>query len=376
MFAPAGRLNLQERNNVTDSIKGMRQGAAPFPLSILDFAMAGKGLTAREALAASIDLARLVDRRGFTRYWVAEHHSSPGVTTSSPTMLLARLVGETKRIRLGAGGMMLPNFPPLVVAEQFGLLASMAPGRIDLGVGRAPGTDMNTAAALRRGQIGAEDFPAQLMELLAFLDDDFPDDHPFKADVYAVPGPRQDQENGVPRSFARPPVWLLGSSDYSARLAARLGFPFAFAAHLADQNVMMALDIYRRYFQPSAVLDQPYVIASFGVMAADDEQEARRQAWAYSHAMMRMSTRRPFVVPTAQEADSYDYSPTERRITDMWNAKIMSGTGAQVVEQLNAWQQRVNADELMILNLGHCLQAIYRSTELIADAYGLPRNVN
>ncbi|PLC50866.1 alkanal monooxygenase [Pollutimonas subterranea] len=360
---------------MNDSIKGVRQGAAPFPLSILDFAMAGKGLTAREALAASIELARLVDRRGFTRYWVAEHHSSPGVTTSSPAMLLARLVGETKRIRLGAGGMMLPNFPPLVVAEQFGLLASMAPGRIDLGVGRAPGTDMNTAAALRRGQVGAEDFPAQLMELLAFLDDDFPDDHPFKADVYAVPGPRQDQENGVPRSFARPPVWLLGSSDYSARLAARLGFPFAFAAHLADQNVMMALDIYRRSFQPSAVLDQPYVIASFGVMAADDEHEARRQAWAYSHAMMRMSTRRPFVVPTAQEAEIYDYSPTEHRITDMWNAKIMSGTGAQVIEQLNAWQQRVNADELMILNLGHSPQAIYRSTELIADAYGMPQNI-
>lgn len=361
---------------MNDSIVGTRQGTAPFPISILDFAMAGRGLTAHEALAASIELARLVDRRGFNRYWVAEHHSMPGVTTSSPAMLLARLVGETKRIRLGAGGMMLPNFPPLVVAEQFGLLASMAPGRIDLGIGRAPGADMNTAAALRRGQIGAEDFPAQLMELLAFLDDDFPDNHSFKADVYAVPGPRQDRENGVPRSFARPPVWLLGSSDYSARLAAKLGFPFAFAAHLADQNVAMALDTYRRHFQPSDVLDKPYVIASFGVMAADDEHEARRQAWAYSHAMMRMTTRRSFVVPTAEEAETYDYSPTEDRIMEMWNAKIMSGTGAQVVEKLNAWQRRIEADELMILNLGHSPQAIYRSTELIADAYVLPQNVS
>ena len=357
-----------------DSIVGVRQGAAPFPLSILDFAMAGRGLTARDALTASIELARLVDRRGFTRYWVAEHHSMPGVTTSSPAMLLARLVGETTRIRLGAGGMMLPNFPPLVVAEQFGLLASMAPGRIDLGIGRAPGTDMSTAVALRRGQIGAEDFADQLMELLAFLDADFPDDHPFKADVYAVPGPRQDQENGVPRSFARPPVWLLGSSDYSARLAAKLGFPFAFAAHLADQNVVMALEIYRRQFQPSTVLDRPYVIASFGVMAADDEHEAQRQAWAYSHAMMRMTTRRSFVVPTVEEAETYDYSPTESRIMDMWNAKIMSGAGAQVAEKLNAWQRRIKADELMILNLGHSPRAIYRSTELIADAYDLPQN--
>ncbi len=360
---------------MNDAIVGERYGAAPFPLSILDFALAGRGLTAREALNASIELAELVDRRGFNRYWVAEHHSMPGVTTSSPAMLLARLVGETKRIRLGAGGMMLPNFPPLVVAEQFGLLASMAPGRIDLGIGRAPGADMVTAAALRRGQIGAEDFPAQLMELLAFLDDDFPNNHPFKSDVYAVPGPRQDLENGVARSFERPPVWLLGSSDYSARLAAQLGFPFAFAAHLADQNVVMALEVYRRQFQPSAVLDRPYVIASFGVMAADNEEQAQREAWAYSHAMMRMSTRRSFVVPTAEEAAAYDYSDTERRIMDMWNAKIMSGTGEQVVKQLNAWQERIHADELMLLNLGHSPQAIYRSTELIADAYGLPQDV-
>lgn len=177
--------------------------------------MAGQGSTAREAIAASIDLARLADRHGFSRYWVAEHYPMPGVNTSSPPMLLARLVGETKRIRLGAGGMMLPNFPPLVVAEQFGLLASMAPGRIDLGIGRGPGTDMTTAAALRRGEIGAEDFPSQLMELLAFLDADFPKGHPYGDRVNAVPGPWQDRENGVPRSFARPSVWLLGSSGYA-----------------------------------------------------------------------------------------------------------------------------------------------------------------
>lgn len=358
------------------SIAGTRYGAAPVPLSILDFAMAGKGVSARSALAGSIELARLVDRRGFSRYWIAEHHAMPGVTTSSPAMLLARLVGETRRIRLGAGGMMLPNFPPLVVAEQFGLLASFAPGRIDLGIGRAPGTDMNTAAALRRGDIGMEDFPAQLEELLHFLDGDFPDGHPYrKGEVYAVPGPKQDEENGIARSFERPPVWLLGSSDYSARLAAKRGFPFAFAAHLADQNVMIALQTYRDSFRPSAVLDRPYVIASFGVMAADDHKEASRQAWAYSHAMMRMTTRRSFVVPTPEEAETYEYTPTELRIMHMWNAKIMSGTGQQVVEKLNAWQGRVEADELMILNLGHSQSAIYRSTELIADAYGMPRDV-
>ncbi|SIR32479.1 luciferase family oxidoreductase, group 1 [Paracoccus thiocyanatus] len=357
---------------MTPEIIATRVGNAPVPISILDFAMAGQGLTARDALAASVDLARLVDRRGFARYWVAEHHSSPGVTTSSPPMLLARLVGETKRIRLGAGGMMLPNFPPLVVAEQFGLLSSMAPGRIDLGIGRAPGTDMATAAALRRGQIGAEDFPNQLMELLAFLDADFPGGSPYGDRVQAVPGPWQDRENGVARAFQRPPVWLLGSSGYSAQLAAHLGFPFAFAAHLADQNLDFALDLYRSKFRPSALLDKPYAIVSSGVMAADDEHEAQRQSWAYSHAMMRMSQGKSFVVPTPENAQTYSYTMQERQIIGMWDAKTMKGTGAQVVEQLNARQKHTGADEMMILNLGHTPSAIHRSTELIADAYAMP----
>ncbi len=361
---------------MSSEIIGTRVGNAPVPISILDFAMAGQGLTAREALAASVELARLVDRRGFARYWVAEHHSMPGVTTSSPPMLLARLVGETRRIRLGAGGMMLPNFPPLVVAEQFGLLASMAPNRIDLGIGRAPGTDMTTAAALRRGQIGAEDFPQQLMELLAFLDADFPGGNPYGGRVQAVPGPWQDSENGVPRSFQRPPVWLLGSSGFSAQLAAHLGFPFAFAAHLADQNLDIALDLYRSRFQPSAVLDRPYVIVSSGVMAADDEREAQRQSWAYSHAMMRMSQGKSFVVPTPENAEAYSYTPQERQIIGTWDAKTMKGTGAQVAVQLNARQQHTRADEMMILNLGHTPSAIHRSTELIADAYNMPEDIS
>lgn len=169
-----------------------------------------------------------------------------------------------------------------------------------------------------------------------------------------------------------PPIWLLGSSGYSARLAARLGFPFAFAAHLADENVEAALSIYRQNFQPSEVLDQPYVIASFGVLAGDDENEARREAWAYSHSMMRMSQGKSFVVPTQAEAEAYRYSPSEGQLIEMWNAKIMSGSGEQVVAQLNAWQGRISADELMILNLGHSPAAIHRSTELIADAFGMP----
>lgn len=357
-------------------IFGTRRGGAPLPLSVLDFAMAGKGVTAHEALSGSIRLARLADKRGFYRYWLAEHHAMPGVTTPSPPLLLARLIGETTHIRLGSGGMMLPNFPPLVVAEQFGLLASLAPGRIDLGVGRAPGTDMATASALRRGDVGEDSFPKQLDELMHFLKGDFPKGHPWqRAAVYAVPGPLQDKENAVQGTYQRPPVWLLGSSDYSARLAAQMGYPFAFAAHLADQNVMMAIKIYRQNFRPSAHLDRPYVIASFGVMAAEDEHEARRQAWAYSHAMMRMSTGRSFIIPTPQEAENYACSSGELQLIKMWNAKIMSGTGNQVVDQLTVWQQRIHADEIMLLNLGHSQEAIYRSTELIADAYDMPVNV-
>lgn len=154
-----------------------------------------------------------------------------------------------------------------------------------------------------------------------------------------------------------------------------MGYPFAFAAHLADQNVIMAIKVYRQNFRPSANLDRPYVIASFGVMAADDENEARRQAWAYSHAMMRMSTGRSFIVPTPQEAENYGYSSGELQLIKMWNAKIMSGTGNQVVDQLAVWQQRIDADEIMLLNLGHSQEAIYRSTELIADAYEMPVNL-
>ncbi len=326
---------------MAQTIIGKPRGSAPFPISILDFAMAGRGFTAAQALSASVELARMVDSRGFNRYWVAEHHSMPGVTTSSPAMLLSRLVGETQQIRLGAGGMMLPNFPPLVVAEQFGLLAAMAPDRIDLGIGRAPGTDSHTAAALRRGKIGAEDFPAQLKELLAFLDDDFPQGHPYKADVYAVPGPRQNRENGVEQTYERPPLWLLGSSDYSAFIAAKRGFPFAFAAHLADQNVELALEVYRRHFRPSAVLQKPYVMASFGVMAADDPNVAKREAWAYSHAMMRMSSLRSFVVPTAKEAADYHYSSMESSLMDMWSRKILCGTSDQVVEGIMDWQRKI-----------------------------------
>jgi luciferase family oxidoreductase group 1 len=357
---------------VNDPIKGMVRGSAPAPLSVLDTALAGRGISAADALSGSIALAELAERRGFTRYWVTEHHSMPGVSSSSPAVLLARLTAHTTRLRLGAGGVMLPNHPPLIVAEQYGLLQALAPDRIDLGLGRAPGTDRATAAALRRGRSDNDDFPQQVVELLHFLDDDFPEEHPYRERVYAVPGPGQDKENGLSRTSGRPSVWLLGSSGYSARLAARLGLPFAFAAHFSPDHVDAALRLYRDLFTPSAVLAEPYALVSFAVMAADDEQEALRQTRSYAHSMMRMLHGKSYLVPTPDEAASYPCTAGERMVLDRWTDSVLHGTPGQVTERLNRLHEVARPDEIMLASVGHSPQALLHSTRLIADAYDLP----
>jgi luciferase family oxidoreductase group 1 len=362
------------QNTSTSFQRLIKKGNAPVPLSILDVATTGKGYSATEALNNSIELAKLADQRGFARYWVAEHHAMPAVSTSSPAMLLSRLIGETKQIRLGSGGMMLSNFPPLLIAEQFGMLQAMAPGRIDLGIGRAPGTNALTAQALRRNLVGEEDFPAQVTELMHFLDDDFPVNHPYKNKVFAVPGPGQDRENGIERSFQSPSLWLLGSSGYSAQLAGKLGLPFAFAAQLAPENLSAAFELYRKSFKPSNVLDKPHTIACFSVFAADSKQEAKTQTLSFSHSMLRMMKSQSYVIPSPEELKSYDYSESERYILESWNEKIIQGTADQVVNRLNQFQKISGADELMIANLGHSLEGILHSATLIADAYGMPND--
>ncbi len=361
-----------DRNKKTAFSPLLKQGNAPVPLSILDVSTTGKGHSAIEAIETSIKLAKFADQRGFGRYWVAEHHGMPAVSTSSPALLLSRLIGETQNIRLGSGGMMLPNFPPLVVAEQFGMLQAMAPGRIDLGIGRAPGTNGLTASALRRGHIGVEDFPEQLEELLHFLEDDFPAGNKYKEKVFAVPGPGQDRENGIERSFDAPSVWLLGSSGYSAQLAGKLGLPFAFAAQLAPENLSIAFDLYRKNFRPSEILDQPYTIASFSVFAADSEEEARIQTHSFSHSMLRMMKGESYVIPSPEELKNYNYSEYESYVLDSWNQKMIQGTADQVVAGLNEFQKISGADELMIANLGYSPEGILHSAALIADAYNMP----
>ncbi|AUH39354.1 alkanal monooxygenase [Streptomyces sp. CMB-StM0423] len=357
-----------------DEIRGRVGGSAPVPLSVLDLATVGAGYTATDALRTGAALARIAEARGFHRYWVAEHHSMPGVASSSPAVILAHLAAHTTTIRLGSGGVMLPNHAPLVVAEQFGTLEALAPGRVDLGLGRAPGTDGATAAALRRTdrlREGAEEFPQQLAELIRFLDDDFPDGHPYRR-IHAVPGPVQGKAAGGVQSVHRPPVWLLGSSMFSARLAAELGLPFAFAHHFAGQHTGPALELYREAFQPSAALSAPYALIGVSVMAAEDDREARRQVMAGALNMLRLRTGRPGLVPSPEEAESYGFSPLEREFADSWIGNVVYGTPDEVTTGLDDLRKRTGADELMLTTNVHGPAARLRSYELIADAYGMP----
>ncbi|TQK44771.1 luciferase family oxidoreductase group 1 [Streptomyces sp. SLBN-118] len=350
-----------------DEIRGTATGTAPVPLSVLDLVTVGVGRTASDALRTSVDISRLAESRGFHRHWVAEHHSMPGVASSSPAVILAHLAAHTERIRLGSGGVMLPNHAPLVIAEQFGTLEALAPGRVDLGLGRAPGTDGATAAALRRTERlneGADDFPQQLAELTRFLDDDFPDGHPY-ARIHAVPGPVQGRS-------ARPPIWLLGSSGFSARLAGVLGLPFAFAHHFSARNTVPALDLYRETFRPSAVLDAPYALIGVSALASDDEKEARCQVLTGALSMVRLRTGRPGLIPTPDEAAAYQFSPVEREFVDSWLANVIHGTPDAVRTGLDDLHKRTGADELMITANAHGADARLRSYGLIADAYDLP----
>ncbi|WJV51428.1 LLM class flavin-dependent oxidoreductase [Streptomyces flavofungini] len=370
-------------------MRAPRHGDAPTPLSVLDLVTVGAGRTATDALHTSVALAKLAESRGYHRHWVAEHHSMPGVASSSPAVILAHLAAHTTRIRLGSGGVMLPNHAPLVIAEQFGTLEALAPGRVDLGLGRAPGTDGATAAALRRTDLhqvpghartggtptneGADDFPQQLAELTRFLDDDFPDGHPY-ARIHAVPGPVQATSPGGVQSPHRPPIWLLGSSGFSARLAGMLGLPFAFAHHFSARNTIPALDLYRDSFRPSAVLDAPYALIGVSALATDDEKEARRQVMAAALNMIRLRTGRPGLVPTPEEAEAHRFTDMERDFITSWNSDVVHGTADQVRAGLDDLAKRTGADELMLTANAHSGDVRLRSYELIADAYGLPNS--
>jgi luciferase family oxidoreductase group 1 len=333
----------------------------PIPTSILDLAPVPSGSTATEALRRSTDLVRRAEAWGYRRYWVAEHHNMPGIASSSPAVLLAHLGAATERIRLGSGGVMLPNHAPLVVAEQFGTLEALHPGRIDLGIGRAPGSDQVTASALRRGNPGGagDEFPEEFGTLLAFLGDDFPADHPYRR-VHAVPS-----------SETTPAMWLLGSSGYSAQVAGLLGLPFAFAHHFSPTNTLPALEMYRSRFRPSDTLSEPYAMIGVAAVIADTDEEARWRHGSSQLSMLRLRSGRPGQLPSPEEAAAYPYTPTERSIVESATGSHVVGGPEAATEQLDALIEATGADEIMVTTNVFDHDARLRSYELLADIAGL-----
>jgi luciferase family oxidoreductase group 1 len=321
------------------------------PLSVLDLVPIGSGSTATVALKHSTALIRRVEELGFHRYWVAEHHGMPGIASSSPAVLIAHLAGATSRIRVGSGGVMLPNHQPLVIAEQFGMLDALHPGRIDLGIGRAPGTDQRTARALRRGaaQLGADDFPQELTELASYFRGEGP--------VVAVPAHGQ-----------QPVMWLLGSSGYSAQLAGLLGLPFAFAHHFSAENTLPALALYRETFRPSPALAEPYSMIAASVLAAGTDEEARRLALPSALQFLRLRLGQPGPVPTPEEASAYPYSEQERGFVEDRLAGQIIGSSDRVRDGVHELVERTGVDELMVVTSTHDGADRLRSYELLAAA--------
>jgi luciferase family oxidoreductase group 1 len=332
------------------------------PLSVLDLAPVPTGTSVGEALRSTIALAQRVEQLGFVRFWVAEHHNMPGIASSSPAVLIGHIAEATSTLRVGSGGVMLPNHSSLVVAEQFGMLDALHPGRIDLGIGRAPGSDQLTALALRRSTeaLSADDFPSQLTNLLNYFNNAWPAGHPFAA-ITAVPG-----------AGAKPDVWLLGSSDYSAQVAALLGLPFAFAHHFSPANTLPALALYRRQFQPSATLDRPHAMIGVSVTCAPTDDEALRLAAPAALSFLRVRTGRPSTLPSPEETAAYNYTPEERAFVDNRIATQVIGSPATVRDQLTALLDDTDADELMITTTTFDPANRTRSFELVADLAGLP----
>lgn len=307
-------------------------------LSVLDLATVVRGQKPADALTDTLELAREADRLGYERFWVAEHHNMPGIASSAPAVLIAALAAETVRIRVGSGGVMLPNHPPLVVAEQFGMLDALHPGRIDLGIGRAPGTDPMTAAALRRGKdaLSDDDFPRELSELVGFFEGRFPANHPY-SHIRAVPGRGN-----------MPEIWLLGSSGYSAQLAGELGWPFAFAHHFMARNTLPALALYRDTFKPSERLERPQAMVAVAVICGETDDDARRLARPARLSMARLRSGQPGEFPTNEEAADAELTPRdEEKLRELAGSAIV-GSPERVEVRLRELADQAEADELMV----------------------------
>ena len=336
-------------------------GVADFvPLSVLDVAPVPEGSSTGDALRNSIDLAQHAQRWGFRRYWVAEHHNMPGIASSSPPVLISHIASATSTIRVGAGGVMLPNHAPLAVAEQFGMIEAFHPGRIDLAIGRAPGTDAITASALRRGgSLHAEDFPDQMNELVGHFQGSLPADHPYRA-IHATPALGN-----------MPALWMLGSSDFGAQAAGLWGLPYAFAHHFSPNNTMSASRIYRESFQPSALLDHPYLMIAVSVLCAETDDHADYLAGSGRLSFLRMRSGRPGRVPSPEDAAAYPYTPGETNLIRGWTGSHVIGSPSTVEAGLRELQSRTGADELMITSGAWAHSERLRSYELIAELFEL-----
>jgi luciferase family oxidoreductase group 1 len=330
---------------------GVRLDVKKIPLSVLELAPVTAGADTAEALQYTTELARRVEELGYRRIWVAEHHNMPAIASSSPAVLIAHLAAMTSTIRVGSGGVMLPNHAPLVVAEQFGTLASLHPGRIDLGVGRAPGTDQRTALALRRTPDGlsAENFPSEFADVVRMLADD-------PSRLKAVPAPAE-----------LPEIWLLGSSGFSAQLAGELGLPFSFAHHFSAANTEPALELYRRSFRPSQWLDEPHTMVAVNAVCADTDERAELLARPGWLAFLRLRMGRPIALPTVEDAAAYEFTEPELEFVAQRRVGQALGSPQTVQAQLAALVERTGADELMLTNQVYGIKDRMRSYELIAD---------
>ncbi len=332
-------------------------GDRSIPLSVLDLATVPTGATQAEALRRTLALAEHVERLGYHRYWVAEHHGMPGIASSAPDVIAGRIAAATSTLRVGSGGVVLPNHAPLVVAERFATLEAFHPGRIDLGIGRAPGTDPITAQALRRTAAGIDpdDFIAQLAELRGYLADP-PTDEPTPA-VRAVPG-------GAALS---PPIWLLGSSGYSAQLAGLLGLAFSSAHHFAPRATVPSMAAYRDRFRPGQ-LDAPHGMVTAAVFCADTEAEARRTASSIALSFALLRSGRPIALPSPDEVDAHPWTDEERATAERYLATAVVGTPEWVAEELVALASDTGADELMLTTPAHDPDAQRPSFTLAAEA--------
>lgn len=329
-------------------------------ISVLDQSPIRAGATPADAVAESIELARLADRLGFHRYWVAEHHSSDGLAGSVPEILIARLANETTRIRVGSGGVMLPHYAPLKVAETFRMLETMYPGRIDLGIGRAPGSDQRTARALAytREPIPIEYFPRQVQDLMDWMDGDLEDDHPFRGVAAQPAGPTS------------PPVWLLGSSDQGGQVAAHFGTAYSFA-HFITEGGEPVVDMYRKRFRPSKTLAEPQANIGVFVICAETEEEAKYHAASRDLWRVRLDQGHITPIPTPEEALNHDYTEAERERAAFHRRRNIVGTPEQVREKLDALLARYGVGEAVVVTITHDHQARLKSYELLAKAYDL-----